>query len=317
MALVQERLDDMNINFNELSDKGKVEFIDSVIGTLPWIFLDRMMRETRTKLENDFAWRMGGERVQKLYEKNSGIAREELGRLPRRFMDFGAGKYHPLANALLFWLDGAERCVAVEKDTQFLPPRSAVALLDLVCAVITDPQQYMHQDVDLMEKVKALNLPALKRGEFEDGLGSAPLSRYCGDVQELDEGDFDFVASQSVLEHVHSFDEVIQALYDRTAPQGIHTHNIEMKDHRYFTNPKAFSMWEFLFTEEGDNGLCNRLRCSEIQESFERAGFVIRSCVPQFAQPPEDIRARLIPRFQHLSDVDLATTAARFIVQRP
>ena len=174
------------------------ELINSLIENLPWIFLDRMMRETRAKLENDFAWRMGGSRVRKIYLRNASIAQEELGRLPRRFMDFGAGMYHPLANALLFWLDGAELCVGVEKDSKFSSSRAAGALLDLVYSVITEPRNYLHQDVDLAGKLKALDLPALKRGDFHEGLGSAPLNRFCGDVQDFDQGDFDFIVSHAV-----------------------------------------------------------------------------------------------------------------------
>ncbi|MDY6993576.1 MAG: methyltransferase domain-containing protein [Pseudomonadota bacterium] len=63
------------------------------------------------------------------------------------------------------------------------------------------------------------------------------LTCHHADIQDLSlAAPIDMILSSSVLEHVDQVDETIQALSRLTAPQGIHVHFIDLRDH-YFKYP--------------------------------------------------------------------------------
>lgn len=302
----------------------KTAYMESFAAGLDWKTADSLMRSIRMRLASDPRWRLGGHRVRTIFMEYALHAEAQLGRMPRRFLDFGAGVFQPLGYSALFWLHGAERCVAldnnsllVSRNADYIAARTAKSLWDILCEVLAEPELYGLKDGRFVERVFRLNRAALRDGDLDKGLGDAPIRRFCGLIQDLDEGDFDFTVSQAVLEHVHGFDDAARALFERTAPGGVHFHDVDFRDHRSFNNPAAFSKWDFLFTEEGDGGACNRLRLSEVVAAFERAGFRVLEARPRRATMPDEMRARIIPRFRGMSEDDLTAISAELFLQRP
>lgn len=275
---------------------------------LPWIEQDHLMRALRDQLEADTQWRLGGKRIEDTYQKWADLALEHLGRSPRKVMDFGAGIYHPLANVAKFNIIHGAEGIGVELDERFLPDRAAKCLADTIF------ETFVKADQQARERAMQFDLKALRGGQWSEQ--PAPgVSRFRGDVRDLDQDGFDFIFSQSVMEHVDEFDSVIAALAERTAPGGVHAHVIDMRDHRSYSRPDKHR-WSFLCEEDPDGPFCNRLRFSEVIEVFERHKFKVLLARPQREKPPKDIRRHLVPQFSHLSYRDLERTGVRLVVRK-
>ncbi|WP_158084524.1 MULTISPECIES: class I SAM-dependent methyltransferase [Henriciella] len=266
------------------------------------------MRALRSKLEDDRQWRLGGVRIRETYQKWSHLALEHLGRSPSKVMDFGAGIYHPLANVAQFNVLHGSEGVGVELDPRFLPDRAAKCLADTIF------DAWLHADPEARLRARDYPLDSLRQGEWTDRV-TPKVSRFVGDVRQLDDSGFDFVFSQSVLEHVDEFDDVLKALTERTQPGGVHAHVIDMRDHRsYYRSDKH--QWSFLCEEEPDGPFCNRLRSSQIIDAYKRHGFEIIVARPQREKPPKHIRRELIEAFSDLSYRDLERTGLRLVARR-
>jgi len=287
--------------------------VDVDVAGLHWAEADTLMRQLRERLRNDQTWRLGGVRVRSIFEKWHKAGVEHLGRQPRAVMDFGCGIFHPYANLLLFWLNGSDRGVAVELDKRIVKTRAADATLELIHELSLSPELYGEPQ---LEKLRHVDLRALHEGRLYDGMKQAPLTHYVGDVRTLEHGDFDFVFSQAVLEHVDEVESVFQALYDRTAPGGVHTHVVDFRDHRAYADPKR-TTWDFLTEEKPDGPFCNRLRVSHILAAFEKAGFEIVASAGERKELPREVREKLLPRFTAMSEEDLETQDSQIVLRRP
>ncbi|WP_158085695.1 methyltransferase domain-containing protein [Henriciella aquimarina] len=276
--------------------------------SLPWIEQDHLMREILEKLEKDSQWRLGGIRIRETFQKWVVLAEKHLDHPPRKVMDFGAGMYHPLANVARFRVLYGSDGVGVELDPRFLPKRAAKCLADTLF------EAWLEGDAEARERVQAFDMKALKEGKWQDKPAQG-IERFIDDVRELDEDGFDFVFSQSVMEHVDEFENVIAALSKRTTSGGVHAHVIDMRDHRSYYRPDA-TPWSFLCEDDPDGPFCNRLRASEIVEIFKRQGFKVITMTPQEEKLPDQLRKKLIRRFSKLSDRDLYTTGMRLVVRK-
>ncbi len=289
---------------------------------LDWNSADTLMRALRAELRDEPAWRLGGKRIQSTFARYLNFALRRLGRPPTRFLDFGAGTYQPLAFSTLFWLHGAKRCVALDPDpalvsdqADFISARTAQSLWDIICEIMSDPHDYGFKTRDWAVKLDELDPAALQRGELGAGLNASPLLRFCGSLGELPsaEANFDLVVSQAVMQHVSDFAGVADDLYRRTAPGGVHLHNVGFRDHCGLMAGECSRRPDFL-TEDVEDGIGNLLGASEMTAEFERAGFQVLDRRIQ-TEPIEDgIRERLAPRFRALSDTDLSTTNAIFVL---
>lgn len=101
------------------------------------------------------------------------------------------------------------------------------------------------------------------------------------DVREVKDLEIDLILSSSVLEHVDEVDSAINALGEITAPDGIHVHFIDLRDH-FFKYP--FEMlcyskgnWERFLNPDSN---LNRLRIRD----YERI----------FTEHFEDVRCRIV-----------------------
>jgi SAM-dependent methyltransferase len=201
----------------------------------------------------------------------------------RAFLEIGTG-WHPLLPLLLSLL-GAGRVVTIDVNP-WLTRSSLEETLGAVRAVA--------------ERVEAdFGVPAARCRELADALAAraaketpaaalrAARVEYARPVDArktpFGDGEFDYVVSSNVLEHVPP--EVIRAMVRESRrllkPGGLNLHHVNPGDHFSF-DPRITSVnflryspraWHFI----GGSGLAyhNRLRCVDYARLFEEAGFEV------------------------------------------
>jgi hypothetical protein len=128
------------------------------------------------------------------------------------------------------------------------------------------------------------------------------IDRPAEELDAISTEPFDMVVSTAVLEHVHDVDAACRALARITRPGGRHHHQIDFRDHKDFSRPLEF----LLFDEETylrvwrDGRRGNRVRLSQCLAAFRSAGFEVEHV---------EINAR--PTDAYLSDFSARLAASR------
>lgn len=170
----------------------------------------------------------------------------------------------------------------------------------------------LHLPPELLGAAGFQELLALCRAEYlTEGLNS---------LRALPDESVDFIWSHSVLEHVRKrdFDPTMNEMFRILKPGGRASHSIDLMDHLAKSlNNLRFSegVWESEFIARS-GFYTNRLRFSEIEESIDRAGFArLAGRRGRWPQPPLS-RAKLDPQFRELSEEDLLTRTAHFVLTK-
>jgi SAM-dependent methyltransferase len=206
------------------------------------------------------------------------------------FVGLELGPGDTVSSALLARVAGASRCYLVDVApfaVRELEPYRALA------GYLHDPELAAADSFDqLLERTG---------GDYRtEGLAS---------LRSLPAASVDFAWSHAVLEHVRrdEFDETARELRRVVRPGGVVSHRIDLRDHladglHSLRFPER--VWESsLFRRSGF--YTNRLRCSELLASFERAGFEVETVEKSRWPQPRLPRSRLAKQFRSLSDDDL------------
>lgn len=299
------------------------EFIRTVLrpwtAQAGWEHAGHAYRVLRDRLDQDNTWRYGTRRTRRLAQRYRPIA-EHVRLKGARFIDFGCGPHNPLDIAVVLYINGAAEGISVDIRPPTDPRQSAVALYDLIAECLTLPERWHWGGVDIDEflrRAHRFDREALRSGDLWGGLGTAQCRHVVGDDWQK-EHDIDAIVSQSVLEHIHDLDGVIAAMSTVMRPGGVMLHRIDMRDHRRRTwGDGGINRWYFLTSDdEHSRSHCNRVRVSQFEALFERHGFEVVDYGADEAEPPAELRAKLLPQFQGLSDRDLRTVWARYLVRR-
>lgn len=132
------------------------------------------------------------------------------------------------------------------------------------------------------------------------------------DASNLREDSVDFVFSQAVLEHVDDLPGAYAALYTWLKPGGFMSHQIDLKSHGMaggWNGHWGYSDFAWKLIRGARPYLINREPHSVHLRLMKKAGFDI-VCDRRVQTPSSISRSRLAPRFQNLSDDDLATSGA-------
>lgn len=294
------------------------EVLAPYMADVPWDFADHVWREAHNRLSKDLLWRHNPERAKGLYKRYRGSVDSIAG---KRILDFGCGKSNPLALSSLFYVNGAAETFAVDLspanekasgESLFMLFRNALAL----------PDGYKDEDVDwatFASRVHEFNLDALSRGDFQNGIGEAKCryhvighEQYAGVMSDID-----YVYSQSVLEHVFGLGDVLKSLRGVMKKGGIMAHQVDFHDHRRrYLGMDGINPWLFL-TEDTEFARthCNRIRYTEMSEIIEQSGFKIVVGKRSRRPFPPELREQLLPQFKDLSDIDLETLMAHFVLE--
>lgn len=213
-------------------------------------------------------------------------------------LDFGAGALHPLDMSLIFWLNGAERCIGLDQR----PIENPAAAIKSHVALIQDCRRNHTRWL----------LPNTDLSAFKDRLArvdEAAIEHMVGDVASLPPYSVDVVVSATVLEHVADLDGLAMTFRRLLKPGGVMYHNVDYTDHGVHVDP-SLNYWSFM--TEGhevpdikDGGDINKLRNSEVETIFRGAGFTLECDRLFVLEPPPEVWANLLPQYRHVSGDDM------------
>jgi SAM-dependent methyltransferase len=129
-------------------------------------------------------------------------------------------------------------------------------------------------------------------------------------------GAFDFVFSNSCLEHIRDPIAAVAEIRRVLRRGGRTAHQIDFRDHRHFDDPLRFlrygdRMWSWMNAE--GPGHQNRWRLSQFVREFRAAGFEVDLEINMVAKPEQLHTGRRARLYQNLSEEDLTTLSARLL----
>ena len=137
----------------------------------------------------------------------------------------------------------------------------------------------------------------------------------------LESNSYDLVVSNSVLEHVKDLPATAAECARVLAPGGVAFHQVDFRDHRDFSQPRAFLRvpnreWEELWTDRPFQ-YTNRHRLSAVREAFSAAGLELLELKINERLPlGEEERRLLHPSFQACSQEDLEVLGASLLLRK-
>lgn len=192
---------------------------------------------------------------------------------------------------------------------------------------LVDAGAYISEDlslyIKLIDYIKAqgLSVPDIEEhmnfGDMLNAYGIEYLTEGNKSLEILPDHTIDFCWSQAVLEHVRvdEFDEMAEHLKRLTAPNGVNSHRVDLKDHLVASlNNMRFShrVWESRFFAES-GFYTNRLRMSAILEKFKAVEFKVEV---QEANRWEKLplpKSKLHNEFSHYTEEDLKISGFQFV----
>ncbi len=160
-------------------------------------------------------------------------------------------------------------------------------------------------------------------------------------------GSFDLIVSRAVLEHLYDTDAALDAMDAVLAPGGVMLHKVDFRDHGMFTDGGMHPL-TFLTVPDGlyalmsrSSGRPNRRLGDWYRAKLAELGYESQLLVTHFVGEPSEvlphrdqadpatevhggalelvrsIRSRLAPRFEPLSDPDLATDGIFIVARKP
>lgn len=288
-----------------------------------WERLDPVYIGARRKLLRERQWRYGVSFVHDNVEPVFAALTESGATVQgKSFCDLGCGTHHPLGTAAIMYINGAASASATDiQDCD--RRRAAEALYDLLQECLTFPDDWRRSSLpegEFIARLREFDLKALRDGDFDAGLASTPLRHLVASIynSSIPPGSIDIMSSRAVLEHFLDLDSACRTLWTWMSPGGLGYHFVDLVDHRAYTSTK-YHWWSFLAEDDGwSDGLCNRLRASEIRASLERAGFEILACdVAARAEMPDAFSRQLKGRFAAMTDEELSTIRIVCLVKKP
>lgn len=233
-------------------------------------------------------------------------------------IDLGCGELRPLELSALFYLNGANLCIAVDQAPTTDEHASAVSLAAILDRCKASTQDWLWGDQTVFgfrQRMRKFDLEALRAGDLGRGVSATPLIHAVGDVCNLLTG-ADVVVSSTVLEHISRADLTrILAHFRRVLkPGGVMYHNVDYTDHGVHADP-TLNYWSFMteghaVADIEDGGNINKLRNSQVNAMFEEAGFEIEVDPLLRITPPDHVLETLTEEWRELSidDMELVST---------
>ncbi len=239
------------------------------------------------------------------------------------FVDVGCGAHDPVALSAYMYGMGFSRGLGVDLAPLRNPAYSALSMLNILATLQIMPEKYVAEDMDrsvFLARMSGFDVARFAASDFFGGI--RPMKGKVDYINDdvvnsgLVEGEASVIASFAVFEHVADVPGVLKFLHTRTVPGGIGIHFIDLRDHRVYRKTADYDEFSFLTTEISPKNL-NRLRCSQMIDAFEDAGFIVLDTVKRRKPLPPGTRNQLLEQFACMSDEDLETVALFLVTKRP
>jgi hypothetical protein len=284
---------------------------DGALSDHHWQGLEPIYISARRSLHRSKKWRYGPlfvrDSTKPMFDK---LAEYGVSVEAKTYCDMGCGAHHPYGASSVMYVNGASACVATDIQATDRV-RAAEALHDLVQDFLVNPDRWHWSGAprsEFLARARQFDLDKLRDGDLAGGTASVPITHYVTSIYtpSIPLGTIDVMSSRAVLEHFLDFDLASQNLNRLMAPGSVAYHEIDLVDHRAY-NSLDFHWWSFLSEDEKwTDGVCNRLRFSELRNRLEVAGFQIRDYQALKKEAmPAGFRARLAGRFAAMSDDEL------------
>jgi SAM-dependent methyltransferase len=253
---------------------------------------------------------------------------------PSVILEIGAGPFHPLSHGLVFYLNGASTLIATDFPEQLHDTAQAArASFNLAADALAFPENFAFEDTPerkagILTRAKQLPLAAMQEGDWSALLrfGGARFAYASLNQaqQHLPPGQFDFLFSIAVLEHVEQPQEVLRWHHQLLKPGSIGYHLVGLEDHRYFETPDTFPPWHFMIDGEYGHASTirqdlriNGLRSSQWREQFALAGFDCLLWREENVYPvPAGLSEQLRAEFRILPPKDLECFRIEAVVRK-
>jgi Methyltransferase domain len=287
-----------------------------------WVRLEPIYISSRRKLLQSRKWRYGPlfvwDNAKPVFDK---LAEYNISVEGKVYCDLGCGTHHPYGTSAIMYINGAASTIATDMQDAD-KRRAAEALYDLLQDCLVNPDSWHWSSVtreEYLTRIQNFNFKALREGNLEVGLVSVPLKHIVTSIYEpsIPSGGIDIISSRAVLEHFLDFEIACHKLWALMSPGSIAYHLIDLVDHRSYGSLE-YHQWSFLAEDEQwSDGVCNRLRASEIYKYFENTGFEIKACdVTKNAEMPMGFRKQLRGRFASMSDEELNTLQIACLIKK-
>ncbi len=237
----------------------------------------------------------------------SHFRRSEFAGKQEKFVALELGPGDSVGSALIAQAHGAKRCYLVDAgafaqtdvDT-YRAYAQRLQALGVTCVGLEDCCNFE----ELLQQTSGVYLV--------DGLTS---------LRSIPDASVDFVWSQAVLEHIRvaEFDATAAELKRILAPNGVASHRIDLRDHLGggLHNMRIPSRWWERQWMAESGFYTNRLRYSQMMDTFHAAGFACEVVnVDRWPTPPLP-RQKLAQEFLHLSEDDLCISGFNVLLKHP
>jgi SAM-dependent methyltransferase len=140
------------------------------------------------------------------------------------------------------------------------------------------------------------------------------------ETADLESASLDIVVSHAAYEHFDDPDGATANVARMLAPDGVVSHQIDLRDHNNFDDPLRFLRYsDRVWRLASSNRLLttNRWRVSEIVAAHKRAGLDVLEVTPTMTvELTEDIRGRFWGRFRELSLEELGILGVHLVARR-
>lgn len=238
----------------------------------------------------------------------------------KRCLDLGCGPNKPYSNAVILYLLGASRVVAVDVDDITNHKMVAGQTYALLLSIAADQTMLTSGSTErrrlVYDRLAGFNLRALAEGDLRAGL-PPEIKHAVGDYRELDPDlrQFDVCVSFSVFEHIGEIRSIVEHLYANCSNHGFVFSDIDYRDHRLYS-AKA-SPWQYLI-DDGDYspGYINKIRNSKMLEILKDSGFEVSVTECVKSPVPPEIRSNILLANRHWSQEDLETVQAQVVLKK-
>lgn len=236
----------------------------------------------------------------------------------KSIVDFGSGTYNPLALAIIFYANGFDHVVAIERFPVHVEVAYAGAL-EIAKCLLAQPGQLNFSGIDsraLKQRVATISFDSLREDLAKFNAGEIRMLNLGGiefhkSLEYLTSFRFDLLISNSVLEHVAALNTEISLQRRLVADEGLCIHTVDYSDHRAIgRHLNIFGMYY-----DGELNGINGMRPSELVEILMRSGFSVEPFGQLNVGRGYIDRSRIIDRYRSFTDDELATWVCTYLLR--
>jgi len=210
-----------------------------------WMKYDQLYRQVLLQLRNDKEWRFGPEKSWSVAQGPLNILSYLGERGGIRVLDFGCGGHFSDSTGLILYLCGVQSvdCLELERVMSGFDSGAALELVHWVDDELLTSSSVIDSSGIKIDEVRLSTLHHAALPGPKGGDNLIPVKLITGDIFQMnwEDGRYDLVTSNAVLEHVTDPLKIWAELKRLVKVGGILHHIIDFRDHRAYYYPDRFT----------------------------------------------------------------------------